>query len=78
MIEIAEKLGSSFDFLRIDLYSIERRVVFGEVTLVPGAGWIPFKPHAYDAILGHLWSECVSNNARMAYPSSHDRSRLLE
>jgi hypothetical protein len=37
MIEVAERLSKPFPFVRIDLYSIEGRVVLGEMTFTPGA-----------------------------------------
>jgi hypothetical protein len=36
MIEIAEALGRDTDFVRVDLYEIAGRVVFGELTSYPG------------------------------------------
>jgi hypothetical protein len=57
MIAVAEALGSSLDFVRVDLYSVQDRTVFGEMTLAPGAGWIRFKPAHYDEVLGRLWVE---------------------
>jgi hypothetical protein len=30
MIEVAERLGADLDFVRVDLYTIGDRVVFGE------------------------------------------------
>jgi hypothetical protein len=55
MIEVAETLGGSLDFVRVDLYALQNRIVFGEMTLAPGAGWIRFKPAHYDEVLGQLW-----------------------
>jgi hypothetical protein len=56
MLEIAETLGQGFDFIRVDLYCVnDRRIVFGEMTLTPEAGWGRFKPTQWDAILGQLW-----------------------
>lgn len=56
---MAEALGRDFDFMRVDLYSIRARTVFGEMTLAPGAGWIPFLPQGYDAVLGSHWREAA-------------------
>jgi hypothetical protein len=55
MVRVAEALGAGFEFIRVDLYSVGQRVVFGELTLAPGAGWIPFRPASYDATLGNHW-----------------------
>jgi hypothetical protein len=56
MLEVAEALASGLDFVRVDLYSVNRRITFGEITLAPGAGWIPFRPAIYDDLLGRCWS----------------------
>jgi hypothetical protein len=56
MFEVAEALAAGFDFVRVDLYAVRRRIIFGEMTLAPGAGWIPFRPAIYDRILGQCWS----------------------
>lgn len=56
MIEIAETLGSDFDFIRVDLYNLsDDRIVFGELTVAPAAGQTPFIPKKYDYRLGSLW-----------------------
>jgi hypothetical protein len=38
MLEIATKLASGIDFVRVDLYNIDGRIVFGELTSYPEAG----------------------------------------
>jgi hypothetical protein len=57
MMRVAEALAAGFDFVRVDLYSIADRIVFGEMTLAPGAGWIAFRPRAYDLALGKHWRD---------------------
>lgn len=56
LLAVAERLGRDLAFVRVDLYTVSGRVFFGEITLAPGAGWIPFRPPAYDQILGRLWA----------------------
>jgi len=60
MLRVAEKLAAGLDFVRVDLYAFGGRIVFGEMTLAPGAGWIPFLPRSYDLALGEKWRLCVS------------------
>lgn len=56
MIEIAEALGSEFDFMRVDLYSTRKSgIVFGEMTVTPGSGGKQFRPIEYDFKFGSLW-----------------------
>jgi len=51
---IAEKLSEGFPFMRVDLYSAENRITFGELTFHPGNGFEVFTPHDYDLKLGKL------------------------
>jgi hypothetical protein len=56
MLNIAEKLGEDFDFIRVDLYSVNNdRVVFGELTVAHGSGREQFRPRRYDGELGSHW-----------------------
>lgn len=38
MFEYAEKLCKGFPFVRVDLYNIDGKIVFGELTFTPSAG----------------------------------------
>jgi hypothetical protein len=55
MLWAAERLAEPFPFVRVDLYEIDARPVFGELTFYPNAGRIGFKPKAVDVELGRLW-----------------------
>lgn len=44
MIKTAEMLAKPFPFVRVDLYQVEGKVVFGELTFTPAGG----KSHAYN------------------------------
>lgn len=56
MIEVAEALAEGFDFVRVDLYEPNgQRVVFGELTFAPAAGWGRFRPASWDLVLGSYW-----------------------
>lgn len=52
MIKLARKLSSKIPFVRVDLYEIEGRVYFGEMTFSPGGGMEDFRPVEWDYILG--------------------------
>ncbi len=56
MIRCAETLCSGFDFLRIDMYCVKDRIVFGEVTTTPASGLEPFWPGGTDRWIGDLWT----------------------
>lgn len=55
MLEISEKLSKEFDFVRVDLYEINNKVYFGELTFCPGNGLEEFTPEEWDYKLGKLW-----------------------
>jgi len=50
----AARLSRGFPFVRVDLYQVEDRVVFGELTFCPGAGLSLFTPFSADLALGRL------------------------
>lgn len=52
MIQIAEKLSKDFDYVRVDLYSVNNHVYFGELTFTSGSGFLPFFPEKYDELYG--------------------------
>lgn len=55
MIDIAQELGEGFDFIRVDLFQLEDRIVFGELTVAHGSGGRPFEPREYDFEFGSHW-----------------------
>jgi hypothetical protein len=58
LIDVARKLSSQFDFVRIDLYSVKGRVYFGEFTFTPTAGTGKFDPPRWDLHFGEKWQHC--------------------
>ncbi len=56
MVELAEALAEGFDFVRVDLYNIDGRIVFGELTNYPYGGMAPFDPPEFDDVLGAKWT----------------------
>jgi hypothetical protein len=55
MIEIAEQLAHSFDFVRVDLYCVDGKVYFGELTHTPSGGLFTWSPPDFDAAMGAMW-----------------------
>lgn len=39
MFEIASRLSKGYKFVRIDLYNIDGKILFGEYTFFPSAGF---------------------------------------
>jgi TupA-like ATPgrasp len=56
MTEVAEELGQSFDFVRVDLYEVGGHPYFGEMTFYPGSGLDPFDPISLDFVIGQHWT----------------------
>lgn len=54
MIDISRKLAAPFSFVRVDLYSFEGNVYFGELTFTPGNGLGQFNSQAADRQLGEV------------------------
>jgi hypothetical protein len=55
MLSVARQLAHGLDFIRVDLYSLEDRVVFGELTNYPGRGEERFEPASWDLEFGSHW-----------------------
>jgi hypothetical protein len=55
MVRVAECLGKPVDMVRVDLYEVRGRVIFGEMTNYPLAGARPFSPPSFDLELGSKW-----------------------
>lgn len=56
MLRIAQRLSEPFDYIRIDLYTIENMLYFGEMTHYPLSGLGPFLPNSFDFVLGAKWA----------------------
>ncbi len=62
MIEIAQKLSDGLPFLRVDLYNINGKVYFGELTFYPASGFSLFMTPEQDKLLGEwmqLPEKCI-------------------
>ena len=57
MKELASQLSKEFPFVRVDLYNVDKKVYFGELTFYPSSGYGSFKPDNFDFILGSLFTE---------------------
>lgn len=55
MLTIARTLSEGHDFIRVDLYNINGKIYFSELSFTPAAGHIKFQPEKWDMILGQKW-----------------------
>ena len=56
MKQIAEKLATPFPFVRVDLYNVNGKIYFGEMTFFPGSGFWTITPEERDIEFGS-WLE---------------------
>lgn len=54
MLEISRILAKDIPFLRVDLYEINHKIYFGELTFSPCGGLMPFQPKEADLEIGKL------------------------
>lgn len=52
MIEITENLSKCFPHVRVDLYNVDGKIYFGEMTFFHGSGYVDFEPDEFDYTLG--------------------------
>ncbi len=55
MIAIVEKLAAPFPYVRVDLYNVDGKIYFGELTFTPNAGLDIHSPDRYDETYGKLF-----------------------
>ncbi len=55
MIEIAEILAKGFSHVRVDLYNVDGKIYFGEMTFTTGSGLFSYDPDEFDFIKGQQW-----------------------
>lgn len=54
MTKVAEKLSEDFEFVRVDLYNVNGKIYFSELTFTPCAGFMELDPHSADEKYGKL------------------------
>ena len=54
MLKMAKKLSQGFPFLRVDLYNIDGDIYFGELTLYPASGLLPWTDKTTDYKIGEM------------------------
>lgn len=52
MLEVASILSEDFPHVRVDLYDIDDKIIFGELTFYPWSGYVQFTPDSFDYELG--------------------------
>ena len=52
MLEVASKLSEEFPILRVDLYEVNEKIYFGELTFFDGSGFDRIDPIEWDYEIG--------------------------
>ena len=52
MLAIAEKLSSDFPHVRVDLYNVDGKILFGELTFYNASGYMLYDPDSFDLEMG--------------------------
>ena len=55
MVRIAKILSQGFSHVRVDLYEINGKVYFGEMTFTNASGLEKIEPYEMDLYLGDQW-----------------------
>jgi hypothetical protein len=70
MLELAQRIASEFEMIRVDMYNVDGRIYVGELTNYPQAGIARFHPADADGRLGAYW-----DRAGMSYLPLTRRAR---
>ena len=54
IIKVARSLSHDFPFVRVDLYNLDGKIIFGELTWIPMGGNCIIKPDSFDYELGKI------------------------
>lgn len=54
MLAVARRLSEDVPFVRVDLYNVDGKIFFGEMTFYPWSGYVAFNPDSFDEELGAL------------------------
>ncbi len=52
MLQVVRRLAEDFPFVRVDLYNLGGRIIFGELTFYPADGRLEFVPDSYNRVIG--------------------------
>ena len=52
MLEAAKMLSAPFSHVRVDMYNINGKIIFGELTFFNASGYVQFTPDSFDYTIG--------------------------
>lgn len=74
LLDCARTLSKGFAYVRVDLYSIQGRVYFGEMTFTPGSGFERFEPYHVD----EQWGEYFDLEQQLSLHTLEDLARARQ
>lgn len=57
ILKISKKLSENFEYVRVDLYNIEEKIYFGELTFCENSGFEKFTDESWDFKFGSYWEQ---------------------
>ena len=55
ILRVAKKLSEDFEYVRVDLYNLNGKIYFGELTFTNASGLTKFNPNKYNKMWGSYW-----------------------
>lgn len=55
LLKVSKKLSEDFAYVRVDLYDVDGKIYFGELTFTHNAGFSKFYPNKYNKLWGKYW-----------------------
>ena len=71
MVRIARDISVEFDFVRVDLYTVQGKVYFGEITCTPHSGYGLIADPAHQRMRDEMWHLDSANPRLYKPPRSH-------
>jgi TupA-like ATPgrasp len=71
MVQVAKSLSADFDFVRVDLYTTQEKVYFGELTCTPHQGYGPIKDPERQRQRDRMWHLDSANPLLYRPPKQH-------
>lgn len=79
MIAVAEGIGRNFDFIRVDMFLKDGRIILGEIGLVPNGAGAKVRSDALDERLGAAWHAPWFGRVKPGFPGAHyDRIKVVD
>ena len=71
MIAVAEGIGRSFDFIRVDMFLKDDDIILGEIGLVPNGATVKIRSAELDERLGAAWHAPWLGHVEKGFPGGH-------